>query len=230
MNLPYSYLVIEGNIGSGKTSLSQMLAADWKANLVLEEFADNPFLPKFYESPERYAFPLELSFLSERFSQLKKEWQPTLFQPKIISDYFIAKCRIFASNNLQEDEKKLFDKMFELVAQQMPLPNLIVYLYVQTDRLQENIKKRGRVYEQQISDEYLNNIQSQYLQYFQQHPHLTVLMLDTTQVDFVANKMWYDEIKNLIQQSYNPGIHRITLSPKKALDHDNLPNIADAAF
>ncbi len=217
MSFPYSYLVIEGNIGSGKTSLSQKLAADWEANLVLEEFADNPFLPKFYEQPDRYAFPLELSFLSERFSQLKKEWQPDLFQPKIVSDYFIAKCNIFASNNLQEDEKKLFNKMYELVAQQMPIPDLIVYLYVQTERLQQNIKKRGREYEQNISDEYLNNIQSQYIQHFQQHPYLTVLMLDTTEIDFVQDENWYVAIKNLIQEKYSPGIHRLTLSPSQSL-------------
>ena len=217
MSLPYSYLVIEGNIGSGKTSLSQKLAADWKANLVLEEFADNPFLPKFYEQPERYAFPLELSFLSERFSQLKKEWQPDLFQPKIISDYFIAKCYIFASNNLQEDEKKLFNKMYELVAQQMPTPDLIVYLYVHTERLQMNIKKRGRSYEQGITDAYLSNIQSQYIQHFQQNPHLTVLMLDTSEIDFVQDEIWYEKIKTLIQQSYAPGIHRLTLSPEQSL-------------
>jgi deoxyadenosine/deoxycytidine kinase len=212
MKSPYSYLVIEGNIGSGKTSLSQMLAKEWEANLVLEEFTDNPFLAKFYESPERYAFPLELSFLSERFSQLKKEWQPDLFQPKIISDYFIAKCQIFAANNLQEDEAQLFNKMFELVSQSMPSPDLIVYLYVQTSRLQENIKKRGRDYEQNITDEYLNNIQQQYLQYFQQHPHLKVLMLDTTEIDFVSDKNWYQTIKSLITKEYAAGIHRIQLS------------------
>ncbi|MEY2938829.1 MAG: hypothetical protein RL062_1418 [Bacteroidota bacterium] len=214
MKSPYSYLVIEGNIGSGKTSLSQMLAKDWEANLVLEEFADNPFLAKFYESPERYAFPLELSFLSERFSQLKKEWQPDLFQPKIIADYFIAKCQIFASNNLQEDEAQLFNKMFELVSQSMPSPDLIVYLYVQTSRLQENIKKRGREYEQNITDEYLNNIQQQYLQYFQQHPQLKVLMLDTTEIDFVSDKNWYQTIQSLIAKDYAAGIHRIQLSPQ----------------
>jgi deoxyadenosine/deoxycytidine kinase len=214
MKSPYSYLVIEGNIGSGKTSLSQMLAKEWEANLVLEEFADNPFLAKFYESPERYAFPLELSFLSERFSQLKKEWQPDLFQPKIISDYFIAKCQIFAANNLQEDEAQLFNKMFELVSQSMPSPDLIVYLYVQTSRLQQNIKKRGRGYEQYITDEYLNNIQQQYLQYFQQHPHLKVLMLDTTEIDFVSDKNWYQTILSLITKEYAAGIHRIQLSPQ----------------
>ncbi len=208
---PHSYLVIEGNIGSGKTSLSQKLSKEWNTNIVLEEFADNPFLAKFYESPDRYAFPLELSFLSERFSQLKKEWQQDLFQPKVIADYFIAKCSIFASNNLQNDEWQLFMKMYDLVSQQIPTPDLIVYLYVQTERLQENIKKRGRAYEQNISDEYLNNIQNQYLQYFQQHPQLSVLMLDTTALDFVTNEQHYQIIKEKIVQPYSAGIHRIVL-------------------
>ena len=211
MSNPHPYLVIEGNIGSGKTSLSQMLAKDWSCNLVLEEFADNPFLAKFYDSPERYAFPLELSFLSERFSQLKKELQQDLFQPKVIADYFIAKCSIFAAHNLQQDEKQLFMKMYDLVSSNLPQPDLIVYLYVQTERLQANIRKRGRSYEQNISDDYLQNIQQQYLQYFQQHPQLTVLMMDTTNVDFVANADNYHQMKELIQSSYTNGIHRFVL-------------------
>jgi deoxyadenosine/deoxycytidine kinase len=208
---PHQYLVIEGNIGSGKTSLTQMLAQDWSSNIVLEEFADNPFLAKFYETPERYAFPLELSFLSERFSQLKQELQQDLFQPKVIADYFIAKCSIFAGNNLQQDEWQLFMKMYDLVSMNLPQPDLIVYLYVQTERLQANIKKRGRAYEQNISDDYLNNIQLQYLQYFQQHPHLSVLMLDTTHIDFVSDPSMYEKMKELIAQPYLSGIHRILL-------------------
>lgn len=211
-NCPYQYLVIEGNIGSGKTSLAQILARDWNTALVLEEFADNPFLAKFYESAERYAFPLELSFLSERFAQLKKEVNRDLFQPKVIADYFISKCQIFASNNLKDDEWNLFNKMFDIVSNSLPQPEIIVYLYVSTERLQSNIKKRGRSYEQKISDQYLNNIQSQYLQYFQQHPELTVLMLDTTSIDFIENPDWISIIKKHIVQKYNPGIHRVTIS------------------
>ena len=209
---PYQYLVIEGNIGSGKTSLAQILAQDWNTSLVLEEFADNPFLAKFYESAERYAFPLELSFLSERFAQLKKEVNRDLFQPKVIADYFISKCQIFASNNLKDDEWNLFNKMFDIVSNSLPQPEIIVYLYVSTDRLQSNIKKRGRSYEQKISDQYLNNIQSQYLQYFQQHPELTVLMLDTTSIDFIQDTNWISVIKQHIVQKYNPGIHRVMIS------------------
>jgi deoxyguanosine kinase len=208
---PHQYLVIEGNIGSGKTSLSEMLSKDWNTHLVLEEFADNPFLAKFYETPERYAFPLELSFLSERFSQLKKELQQDLFQPKVIADYFIAKCSIFASNNLQNDEWHLFMKMYDLVTHQLPQPNLIVYLYVQTERLQQNIKKRGRNFEQQISNDYLNNIQNQYIHFFKQHRHLSVLMLDTTAIDFVADPMAYEKVKEHILQNYPSGIHRFVL-------------------
>jgi deoxyadenosine/deoxycytidine kinase len=211
-NCPYQYLVIEGNIGSGKTSLAQILSQDWNTSLVLEEFTDNPFLAKFYESADRYAFPLELSFLSERFAQLKKEVNRDIFQPRVIADYFISKCQIFASNNLKDDEWQLFNKMFDIVSNSLPQPEIIVYLYVNTDRLQENIKRRGRSYEQKISDQYLNNIQSQYLQYFQQHPELTILMLDTSEIDFIAEPKWIQIIKKYIVQKYNPGIHRIMIS------------------
>lgn len=191
--------------------MSQILSKDWNTSLVLEEFADNPFLAKFYESPDRYAFPVELSFLSERFSQLKNEITRDLFRPKVIADYFIAKCQIFASNNLKDDEWHLFNKMFDIVSNSLPQPDLIVYLYVQTERLQANIKKRGREFEQQISAEYLNNIQSQYLQYFQQHPELTVLMMDTSNIDFISDSAWLDIIKQHIVKKYKPGIHRLVI-------------------
>ena len=208
---PYKYISIEGNIGAGKTSLSKMLAEEIGAKLVLEEFAENTFLPKFYENPERYAFPVELSFLSERFSQLKRELNTAdLFSPNIISDYFISKCQIFAKNNLSTDEYDLFMKMYEIVEASCPKPDLMVYLYLDVDDLQYNIRKRGRAYEQSITDNYLQNIQNQYLEYIRQHEELRVLMIDTKGLDFVANSDDYVFLRDLILKERTTGLHRIS--------------------
>jgi deoxyguanosine kinase len=207
---PYKYISIEGNIGAGKTSLSKMLAEEIGAKLVLEEFAENTFLPKFYENPERYAFPVELSFLSERFSQLKRELNTTdLFSPNIISDYFISKCQIFAKNNLSKDEYDLFMKMYEIVEASCPKPDLMVYLYLDVEDLQYNIRKRGRAYEQSITDDYLQNIQNQYLEYIRQHSEMRVLVIHTKGIDFVTNPEDYALLKDLILMPRSPGVHRI---------------------
>lgn len=208
---PYRYISIEGNIGAGKTSLSTRIANDWGARLVLEEFAENPFLPKFYEQPERYAFPLELSFLSERFSQLKRELNTSdLFAPIIISDYFISKCQIFAKNNLQGDEYHLFMKMFELVEASCPKPDLLVYLYLDVAELQANIRKRGRTYEAHITDAYLENIQRQYMEFIRQHQDMRVVIINTQGLDFVSHEADYLTLKTLIQREYPIGITRIS--------------------
>lgn len=190
-----------------------MLAQDLSAKLVLEEFAENTFLPKFYENPERYAFPVELSFLSERFSQLKRELNTTdLFSPNIISDYFISKCQIFAKNNLNKDEYDLFMKMYELVEASCPKPDLMVYLYLDVEDLQYNIRKRGRSYEQSISDDYLLNIQNQYLEYIRQHEDMRVLMIYTKGIDFVANQTDYELLRSIILTPRASGVHRIDMS------------------
>ncbi|MFM7813479.1 MAG: deoxynucleoside kinase [Flavobacteriales bacterium] len=208
---PYRYISIEVNIGAGKTSLSTRIANDWGARLVLEEFAENPFLPKFYEQPERYAFPLELSFLSERFSQLKRELNTSdLFAPIIISDYFISKCQIFAKNNLQGDEYHLFMKMFELVEASCPKPDLLVYLYLDVAELQANIRKRGRTYEAHITDAYLENIQRQYMEFIRQHQDMRVVIINTQGLDFVSHEADYLKLKTLIQREYPIGITRIS--------------------
>ena len=207
---PYKYISIEGNIGAGKTSLSKLLAEDLGSKLVLEEFTENTFLPKFYENPERYAFPVELSFLSERFSQLKRELNTAdLFSPNIISDYFISKCQIFAKNNLSKDEYDLFMKMYEIVEATCPKPDLMVYLYLDVEDLHDNIRKRGRSYEQSITDEYLVNIQNQYLEYIRQHEDMRVLMIYTKGLDFVANTSDYEMLRDLILQPRDSGVYRV---------------------
>jgi len=208
--IPYRYIVIEGNIGAGKTSLVQKLAADIHARIVLEEFADNPFLPKFYDQPERYAFPLELGFLAERFSQLTREIsQPELFGQPVVSDYFINKCQIFAKNNLDGDEYELFLRLFSMVQAQIPKPDLLVYLYLDVENLQRNIRRRGREYEKKITDEYLDNIQQQYLEFIRQHEHMRVLVLDTNNLDFVNKNSDYLNMKKNILAEYPVGVHRI---------------------
>jgi deoxyadenosine/deoxycytidine kinase len=207
---PYKYISIEGNIGAGKTSLSKLLAEDLGSKLVLEEFTENTFLPKFYENPERYAFPVELSFLSERFSQLKRELNTAdLFSPNIISDYFISKCQIFAKNNLSKDEYDLFMKMYEIVEATCPKPDLMVYLYLDVEDLHYNIRKRGRSYEQRITDEYLVNIQNQYLEYIRQHEDMRVLMIYTKGLDFVTNTSHYEMLRDLILQPRESGVFRV---------------------
>ncbi|MFN0032512.1 MAG: deoxynucleoside kinase [Flavobacteriales bacterium] len=206
----YKYIAIEGNIGAGKTSLATRLAAEFDARLVLEEFADNPFLPKFYENPERYAFPVELGFLSERFSQLKRELKTRdLFSSVIISDYFISKCQIFAKNNLNEDEYDLFLKLFEIVDGSCPQPDLMVYLYLDVEHLLANIRKRGRVYEQQITDEYLANIQHQYMEYIRQHKDRRIVVVETAGMDFVNSEADYDRMRQILKVSYPRGVTRL---------------------
>ncbi|MGZ4034500.1 MAG: deoxynucleoside kinase [Bacteroidia bacterium] len=209
---PYNYIVIEGNIGAGKTTLATAMANDLNTRLVLEQFADNPFLPKFYEDPEKHAFPLELSFLAERYHQLKKELSSQdIFKPAIISDYYFVKSLIFAKSNLKEDEFALYSKLFHIINDSLPKPDLFVFLYHDIKRLQENIRKRGRSYEQNISDEYLAKIQQAYFDFFKQLPDLRILIIDVNNVDFANNREDYELILNILKKPYNAGVTNITV-------------------
>ena len=202
----YSHIAIEGNIGSGKTTLATMLANDMDARLVLEQFSDNPFLPKFYSDPEKHAFPLELFFMAERYHQLKNLKEQDLFKPQIVSDYFFVKSKLFAQNNLKKDEMQLFNRLFDIMLSSLSKPDLLVYLYSDVERLQQNIKNRGRDFEQNISDEYLQNIQDKYLDFLRKQNDFPVLLLDVTSVDFVADKNLYDKIGELIFVEYSVGV------------------------
>lgn len=180
------YLVIEGNIGAGKSTLCQKISSDTNAKLILEQFADNPFLPKFYENPERFSFPLELSFLADRYNQLKKYLSAfDLFKELIIADYFFMKSLIFSSQTLKEDEYKLYRQLFDIIYENLPKPDLYVYLHKSADGLIQNIKKRGRSYEQNISIDYLKKIEEGYFNFFKQQNNLKLLILDTNNIDFV---------------------------------------------
>ncbi len=205
------FLVIEGNIGAGKTTLASKLSQDLNAKLVLEQFADNPFLPKFYDDKERYSFPLELSFLADRYNQIKKEvLHPDLFQRLLISDYYFTKSAIFAGNTLQKDEYRLFRKLFNIVFESLPKPDLYVYLHLTTGNLIRNIRKRGREYEQKIDPEYLETIQQGYFSYLKQITQFPVLILDTNGIDFVGNDSDYQLIKELIfNNEFKLGINTV---------------------
>ncbi len=208
----YNFIAIEGCIGAGKTSLASKWAHDLGAKLVLEEFADNPFLPKFYENPERYAFPLELSFLSERFSQLKKEIiVGDLFRPTVVSDYIISKCQVFARNNLSKDEYDLFLRMFDIVQTAIPEPDLLIYLYRDTASLLKNIAKRGREYEQKIEAAYLDSIQQNYMEFIRQHPRLRAVIVDCGDLDFLENQNAYSRLSEILHTDFPTGISRFSL-------------------
>jgi deoxyadenosine/deoxycytidine kinase len=207
------FLVIEGNIGAGKTTLAKMIAEEFNAQLVLEQFADNPFLPKFYNDQDRYSFPLELSFLADRYYQIKKQvFNPDLFHSLVVADYFFAKSAIFAQNTLKDDEYRLFRQIFDIVFESMPKPDLYVYLHADTNQLLKNIKTRGRDYEQNISAEYLEKIKDGYFSFFKQITTFPVLVIDINNADFVGNQNIYEELKQAIfQQGYKLGINRLIL-------------------
>ncbi len=206
----YNYIVIEGCIGAGKTSLSEKLALDFNAELVLEQFADNTFLPKFYKDPVHYAFPLEMTFLTERYQQLKSLLtKRDLFTDLVIADYFIDKCVIFSKNNLQTDEYILFTKVYEIISTYLPKPDLLIYLHNSPENLLKNISKRGRPYEQDITEDYLKSIQDNYLMYLKQRSQIPILIIKSNQLDFVNNQDDYLQIKNLISKKYPIGITRI---------------------
>ncbi len=188
----YNYIAIEGNIGAGKTSLATRISHDFNAKLILERFADNPFLPKFYEDAKRYAFTLEMSFLADRYQQISDDLsQLDLFKDFIVSDYDVFKSLIFSKVTLPEDEFKLYRKLFYLMYKDIAKPDLYIYLYQNTEQLQQNIKKRGRDYEQEIEDDYLDKINSGYLEFLKNQTDFNVKIIDISDKDFVENREDY---------------------------------------
>ena len=198
----YNYIAIEGNIGAGKTSLAKMISDELNAKIILERFAENPFLPKFYEDKERFAFPLEMSFLADRYQQLSDDLaQLDLFKNLIISDYYIFKSLIFAQITLQKDEYLLYRKMFDMMYKEITKPDLYVYLYQNTERLLQNIKKRGREYEQNIEAGYLQKIHDGYKSFISTQQDLNILIIDVSEIDFVNNPIDYEYIINKINKA-----------------------------
>ena len=209
--MKYNFITIEGNIGAGKTTLAHLLSKHYNARLILEEFADNPFLPKFYENPSLYAFPLELFFMAERYKQLKDLiQQKDLFQNLTISDYLFTKCLLFAKVNLPDDEFRLYQRLFDIIQQQLIQPDIIIYLHSPIERLQRNIKKRNRSYEQKIPDSYLLRIQDTYTHYIKQHAVKT-LVVEVSNADFLSNEKHLATIITALEKDYPDGQHFITL-------------------
>lgn len=207
--MDHHFITIEGNIGAGKTTLAHMLAKHYNARLVLEQFADNPFLPKFYQDPKQYAFPLELFFMAERYKQMKELiQQKDMFQSVTISDYLFTKCLLFSKVNLPEDEFRLYQRLFEIIHQQLVQPDLLIYLHSPISRLQQNIKKRNRVYEQNIPDEYLMNIQQTYTSYIREQ-NLKTLIIDSSKADFLSNPKHFRAVIDALEKDFPEGQHYI---------------------
>lgn len=191
----YNYIAIEGNIGAGKTSLAAKIANDFNSKLILERFKDNPFLPKFYEDSARYAFPLEMSFLADRYQQLVDDiTQLDLFKEAVIADYDVNKSLIFAQITLTEAEFSLYKRLFGVMHKELPKPDLYVYLYQNTNRLLENIKNRGRKYEQSIEASYLQKLNAGYLEFIKNQHSETIKIIDISEIDFMNNRTDYLKI------------------------------------
>jgi deoxyadenosine/deoxycytidine kinase len=213
MKIRYNYVVIEGNIGAGKTTLAGRIAEQFNAHLILEHFADNPFLPKFYNDPEKYSFPLELSFLASRYKQLKEELVPQdLFKSFSIADYYFMKSLVFAASTLTGDEFNLYRQIFYIIYGALPKPDLYVYLHLRPERLLENIERRGRNYEKSITKDYLEKIQNSYFSFFKQNPENKYLVIDVNDIDFVANESHYSKvIDTIFFDNYPVGLNKVIL-------------------
>ena len=211
MEMKYNFITIEGNIGAGKTTLAHLLSKHFNARLVLEQFADNPFLPKFYENQRQYAFPLELFFMAERYKQLKELLQTKdMFQTLTISDYLFTKCLLFAKVNLPEEEFLLYQKLFDIINPQLLQPDLLIYLHAPVQKLKENIQKRNRDYEQAINPEYLLTLQETYTQYIKQR-NIKTLYIDASNADFLNNENHLALVIQALYKDYKDGQHYLNL-------------------
>lgn len=209
--MKHHFIAVEGNIGAGKTTLSQLLSQHYNSKLMLEEFAENPFLTKFYENPKQYAFPLELFFLAERFKQQQDLIKTAdLFQSLTISDYLFTKCLLFAKVNLPEEEYRLYQKMYEVFSQQLTQPDVLIYLHAPVNKLQSNIKKRNRKFEQSIPDEYLFKLQETYTSYIKQH-NIKTIFVDASNADFLYNEAHFKLITDALEKDLEEGQHFINL-------------------
>jgi deoxyadenosine/deoxycytidine kinase len=210
--MKYKFITVEGNIGAGKTTLVNLLASKLKAKIILEQFADNPFLPKFYQEPSKYGFPLELSFLADRFKQLKEILNTRdLFNEVIISDYLFIKSKLFAKVNLPDDEYKLYETLFDIIYPNLPQPDLLIYLYAPIEKIKQNIKSRNRDYEQNIKQSYLETLSESYQQLIRSG-EFTTLLVDTTYTDFLNNENQLNQLLSLLENDYAKGTHYIDLS------------------
>jgi deoxyadenosine/deoxycytidine kinase len=207
----YNFITVEGNIGAGKTTLTHLLAKHFNARIILEEFDENPFLTKFYENQQQYAFPVELFFMAERYKQLKDMVHTKdLFQTITVSDYLFTKCLLFAKVTLPEEEFRLYQKLFDIIHQQLVFPDILIYLHAPVQKLQANIKKRNRAYEQHIPDEYLFNLQETYTSYIKQH-NIKTIFIDASNADFLGNEKHFQVVLDALEKDLDNGQHYFTL-------------------
>lgn len=210
--IPHAYIAVEGNIGSGKTTFTEMMGKHYPCNLILEQFADNPFLPYFYEKPEQFSFPLELFFMTERYKQMQSlGGQKDMFYDFHLGDYSFIKTLLFARNTLPEDEFRIFQKLWRVLDASLPKPDLIVYLHRPVEVLQQLISKRGRDYEQSIKSDYLEKIQQTYLEYFRHESQIPILFFDIQERDFEQNIAYFEEIVKVIAERHRPGLQHISI-------------------
>lgn len=209
--MKHHFITVEGNIGAGKTTLTHLLSKHFNARIILEEFADNPFLGKFYANPEQYAFPVELFFMAERYKQLKDMVHTKeLFQSITISDYLFTKCLLFAKVTLPNEEFRLYQKLFDIIHQQLVFPDILIYLHAPVKTLQENIKKRNREYEQKISNDYLFTIQETYTSYIKEH-NIKTIFIDASNADFLGNEKHFQIVLDALEKDFEGGQHYFTL-------------------
>ena len=209
---PYNFITIDGNTGAGKTTLTKMLAQDFGGELILEEFVDNPFLPLFYATPERYAFSTELYFLIDRYEQLQETLnKKDLYGQLHFADYIFTKSLLYAKANLEGEEYRLFERIFNTFLTNLPEPELFIYLHSKADRLVQNIQKRGRDFEQVVRKTYLQTVEDIYFDYFQQNKHLRILIILADDIDFVENPAHYQAIREAVTKEFDPGIHYISI-------------------
>ena len=209
--MKHQFITIEGNIGAGKTTLTNLLAKHFNAKAVLEEFAENPFLSKFYDNPKQYAFPVELFFMAERYKQLKDmNHSKDMFQSVTISDYLFTKCLLFAKVTLPEEEFRLYQKLFDIIHAQLIFPDVLIYLHAPVSKLQSNIKKRNRPYEQNIRDEYLFSLQETYTSYIKQH-NIKTIFIDASNADFTGNPKHFQIVLDALDKDFGEGQQYFTL-------------------
>lgn len=210
--MKYRYITIEGNIGAGKTTLAQMLSGEYGGTCILEQFRENPYLAKFYEDPERYAFQLEMSFMLERYRQLNQVLgTPHIFEKFVVSDYMFTKSLLFAKINLSREEHQLFRHLFDLIWKKLPQPDVIFYLHADAAHLLDNIKKRGRPYEQGINKHYLNKIERMYFEYFKQMPGQKIAVINVNDMDWVSDFFVFEKLLGLFDRDYREGLNIVDI-------------------
>jgi deoxyadenosine/deoxycytidine kinase len=200
----YRYIVVEGPIGAGKTSLTHKLAERLGADVLLESASDNPFLPRFYQEPRRYALPTQLHFLFDRSRQLRELTQGDLFRAGTVSDFLIDKDMLFARMNLDDDEFELYQKVYADLAPQAPTPDLVIYLQAPTDALQERVKRRGVDFERGMDAGYLERLANSYSEFFHRYDAAPLLIVNTSHLNFAQSEADFELLLERMDKMRGP--------------------------